>query len=81
MIVRASGHRTLTTHLFDASSDHLDSDAVFAVKPSLLRTFTPRAPDDPRRPDGITGPWLSVESDFVLTPGQPGEPRDPGRTA
>jgi hypothetical protein len=35
--------------LFDAESDYLDSDAVFAVKPSLLRAFTSRAADDPGR--------------------------------
>jgi hydroxyquinol 1,2-dioxygenase len=80
MIVRAPGHRSVTTHLFDAASDHLDSDAVFAVKPSLLRTFTPRPADDPERPDGITGSWLSLESDFALVPGEAGEPGDPGRT-
>ena len=80
MIVRAPGHLSLTTHLFDAGSDYLDSDAVFAVKPSLLRAFTPRAADDPERPDGITGSWLSLESDFVLVPGEVGESRDPGRT-
>jgi catechol 1,2-dioxygenase len=81
MIVRAPGHRSVTTHLFDSESDYLDSDAVFAVKPSLLRAFTPRAADDPDRPDGIAGPWLSLESDFVLGPGDAGEPVDPGRTA
>jgi catechol 1,2-dioxygenase len=81
MIVRAPGHRSVTTHLFDAESDYLDSDAVFAVKPSLLRVFTPRAADDPDRPDCFAGPWLSLESDFVLVPGDAGEPVDPGRTA
>jgi hydroxyquinol 1,2-dioxygenase len=81
LILRAPGHRSLTTHLFDAASDHLESDAVFAVKPSLLRTFTPRRADDPERPDGITGSWLSLESDFVLAPGEAGEPGDSGRTA
>ena len=33
MIVRAPGYRTLTTHVFDAASEYLGSDAVFAVKP------------------------------------------------
>src|SRR4051794_11147644 len=68
MIVRASGYRTLTTHIFDAESDWLESDAVFAVKPSLVRHFQPRAGDDPDRPDGVAGEWYSVESDFVLVP-------------
>ena len=36
LIVRAPGYRTVATHVFDsATSLHLDSDAVFAVKPSL----------------------------------------------
>lgn len=35
-VVSAPGHRTLTTHLFDAASDHLDEDAVFGVRSSLV---------------------------------------------
>jgi hydroxyquinol 1,2-dioxygenase len=68
MIVRAPGHRPLTTHIFDAESEWLDSDAVFAVKPSLVRHFEARAADDPERPDGVEGKWYSVQSDFVLVP-------------
>jgi hydroxyquinol 1,2-dioxygenase len=82
MIVRAPGHRTVTTHVFDANSEYLDSDAVFAVKPSLLREIVPRAADDPDRPDGVEGEWASLRCDFVLVPGdEPGEPADAGRTA
>ncbi len=68
MIVRAPGYETVTTHIFDRESPYLDSDAVFAVKPSLLRAFVPRAPDDPDRPAGISGEWVSVENDLVLAP-------------
>jgi protocatechuate 3,4-dioxygenase beta subunit len=82
MIVRAPGFRSLTTHLFDATSRYIDSDAVFAVKPSLCREFVHRSPDDPDTPEGIDRGWWSLESDFVLVPSdQPGEPVDPGRTA
>ena len=56
MIVRAPGYRTLTTHVFDAASQYLDSDAVFAVKPSLAREFV--------REDG----GYAVELDLVLAP-------------
>ena len=68
MIVSAPGYETLTTHLFDADSEYLDSDAVFAVKPSLLRRFVRRAADDPERPPGVEGDWWSVENDIVLAP-------------
>jgi hydroxyquinol 1,2-dioxygenase len=68
MIIRAPGYRTLTTHVFDAASEYLDSDAVFAVKPSLLREFVARTADDPDTPDGIDGDWVSVENDLVLVP-------------
>jgi catechol 1,2-dioxygenase len=66
MIVRAPGHRTLTTHIFDEQSDYLDSDAVFAVKPSLVRRFVPRTADDPEKPAGVEGDWFSVENDMLL---------------
>ena len=38
-IVSAPGHRTLTTHVFEAGSPYIDSDAVFGVKASLVREF------------------------------------------
>ena len=81
IIVRAPGYRTLTTHIFDSSSDYLDSDAVFAVKRSLLRTFVRHSEADPRTPAGIVGDWYSVENDLLLVPGEAEEPDDPGRTA
>jgi hydroxyquinol 1,2-dioxygenase len=69
LIVSAPGYQTLTTHIFDAESTYLDSDAVFAVKPSLLRQFVPRAADDPQRPATVPpGDWFSVENDLVLAP-------------
>lgn len=68
LIVRAPGYVPVATHIFDRDSDYLDSDAVFAVKPSLLRTFVPRRADDPDRPTGVTGDWWSVRNDIVLAP-------------
>jgi catechol 1,2-dioxygenase len=82
MIVRAPGYKTVTTHVFDGASQYLDSDTVFAVKPSLLRTFVERSADDPERPPGVSGEWVSVENDIVLVPGEDGGAVvDPGRTA
>jgi catechol 1,2-dioxygenase len=68
MIVRAAGYKPVTTHIFDRESEYLESDAVFAVKPSLLRDFVPRSADDPDKPTGVSGDWVSVENDIVLAP-------------
>jgi catechol 1,2-dioxygenase len=37
--VRAPGFKDLITHVFDAGSDYLDDDAVFGVRPALIREF------------------------------------------
>ena len=68
LIVTADGFQPLTTHIFDAASPYLQSDAVFAVKPSLLREFVPRRADDPEHPRGFSGEWCSVRNDIVLAP-------------
>ena len=56
MIISAPGYETLTTHIFDAESPYLDNDAVFAVKPSLVRRFV------------RDGDRWSVENDILLVP-------------
>jgi len=66
MIVTAAGYQRLQTHIFDSASEYLESDAVFAVKRSLIRSFEGRSPDDPSTPVGVSGPWFSVENDIVL---------------
>lgn len=81
VVARAPGFRSVTTHVFDAESAYLDDDTVFAVKPSLLREFVPRAADDPERPEGVEEPWVSLELDLVLAPGEAeDEVVDRGRT-
>ena len=83
IVVRAAGFATLTTHIFDAESEYLDRDTVFAVKPSLLRHFEERSADDPQRPPGVERPWVSLTLDLVLAPGgveSAASPADHGRT-
>ena len=66
--VSAGGFERLTTHVFDRASPYLDSDAVFAVKRSLIKPFARRRTDDPSRPSGVDGAWSSLEMNFVLAP-------------
>ena len=44
-IATAPGHRDLTTHIFVAGSEYIESDTVFAVKKSLVVDF--KEDDDP----------------------------------
>ena len=37
----ADGYKELITHVFDEQSAHLDDDAVFGVRDSLVRRFVP----------------------------------------
>ncbi len=52
-MIMAPGHERLVTHLFVSGDQYLDSDAVFAVKNSLIRDFTREAPGV--APDGLEG--------------------------
>lgn len=64
--VGAPGHRTLVTHVFTADSEHLDSDAVFGVKRSLVVDFERHGPGT--APDGrrLDTPFHTATFDIVL---------------
>jgi hydroxyquinol 1,2-dioxygenase len=65
-MVSAPGYRTLVTHVFTADSAHLDDDAVFGVKRSLIAEFAEH--DAGRAPDGRESavPFHAAEFDIVL---------------
>jgi hydroxyquinol 1,2-dioxygenase len=68
-VILADGYEAVTTHIFDRIDPYLESDAVFAVKESLICDFVPHeAPTPEAAKLGITGPMLSAEFDFVLKP-------------
>jgi protocatechuate 3,4-dioxygenase beta subunit len=53
--VSAPGYKDLITHVFDAETEHLDDDAVFGVRESLVRRFEADASGE-----------LATEFDIVL---------------
>lgn len=67
-IAAAEGFETLTTHIFIEGSPYLDSDAVFAVKPSLVRAFELRDDTDEAANFGLADPFRVAEFDLVLAP-------------
>jgi hydroxyquinol 1,2-dioxygenase len=77
VIVSAPGYQTVATHIFDSGSKYLTSDAVFAVKASLVRTFERHEPsqDGASALDGTPVPpgvpagtaWYTLAHDFRLS--------------
>ncbi len=49
-MVSAPGYESVTTHVFEAGDEYLDSDAVFGVKESLISEFVRHEPGT--APDG-----------------------------
>jgi hydroxyquinol 1,2-dioxygenase len=68
-VVSADGYEPVTTHIFDRIDPYLESDAVFAVKDSLIVDFADhRSPDETAKRLGITGSYCTAEFDFRLVP-------------
>ncbi len=66
--VSAPGHVTLTTHLFVAGGPHIDDDAVFGKRDSLVVDFAAHPPG--RAADGreMRVPYCSTRFDVRLAP-------------
>ncbi|MEU4674724.1 dioxygenase [Amycolatopsis sp. NPDC023774] len=65
-IVRAEGHEEVTTHAFVRNSPYVESDAVFAVKRSLLTDFAVQCDAATARRFGVAAPFTHAKVDFVL---------------
>jgi hydroxyquinol 1,2-dioxygenase len=68
MIVSAQGYRPVTTHLFVAGSQYLDSDAVFGMKESLVAQFDRHLPGVGPGGEQVAVPYYTVNYDFRLRP-------------
>jgi hydroxyquinol 1,2-dioxygenase len=68
-VLTADGYEAVTTHIFDRTDEYLGSDAVFAVKESLICDFVRHeTPTREAAKLGISGPVLTAAFDFVLKP-------------
>ena len=71
VIVSAPGYHSVATHIFDSGSEYLATDAVFAVKSSLVRDFERHEPGPAGAavPEGIPPgqAWYSLGHDFRLS--------------
>jgi hydroxyquinol 1,2-dioxygenase len=68
-VVSAEGYEPVTTHIFDRTDEYLGSDAVFAVKDSLVCDFARHETADAEaRRLGIDPPYYTTQFDFRLKP-------------
>jgi hydroxyquinol 1,2-dioxygenase len=68
-VVSAEGYEPVTTHIFDRGDEYLGSDAVFAVKDSLVCDFVRHdAAEGEAARLGVRPPYYTVAFDFHLKP-------------
>lgn len=67
-MVKAPGYQTLITHVFDEEDRHLDSDAVFGVKSSLVTEFAKQGPGTASDGREMEEPFYTMNYDIVLAP-------------
>lgn len=65
-IVGAPGFEPVTTHMFVAGDQYLDSDAVFGVRDSLIVDFVPTDDAGTASRLGLRSPYYAATHDFVL---------------
>ena len=65
-MVSHPGHQTLITHVFIAGSPHLDDDAVFGVKASLIAPAEQQAPGEGPGGRTLDAPWWRMTFDLRL---------------
>ncbi len=73
-LVHADGYHELTTHAFVAGSAYVDSDAVFAVKQSLLVDFAESTDEATAERFGVAVPFTHARFDIVLEASAPSTP-------
>ena len=64
--IQADGYHPLITHLFVEGDEYLNSDAVFAVKESLIVDFKKNSNDEDAKKWKVDTPFYDVQYDFKL---------------
>jgi protocatechuate 3,4-dioxygenase beta subunit len=71
-IVSAPGYQQVITHVFVDGDPHLDGDAVFAVKDSLVGNYQKVDDAALAKKRGLSNPFEKLEFDFRLSPAKKG---------
>ena len=71
-IVSAPGYQQVITHVFVEGDPHLDGDAVYAVKNSLVGKYKKVNNPEQAKKLGLSNPFLKLTWDFHLSPDRAG---------
>ena len=66
--IQAPGYETLTTEFFVEGGQHLDDDAVFGVKDSLVADWKLNRSEEEAAKLGVSAPFHELDYDVVLNP-------------
>lgn len=66
--IEAPGYERLTTEIFNESDEHLDNDAVFGVKNSLVLDWRVNESREDAEGLGLAAPFHEINYDIVLEP-------------
>lgn len=75
-VVVAEGYETLISQVFADDSEYLGSDVVFGVNRALVGKFAAHEDGKAAAPD-VTGPYYTLEYEFVVAEGTPVWPTPP----
>jgi hydroxyquinol 1,2-dioxygenase len=70
-MVAAPGYQRLVTHVFAAGGPHLDDDAVFGVKESLIEAFSEEPPGEGPAGRTLDDRWWKLVFDVRLAREEP----------
>jgi catechol 1,2-dioxygenase len=70
------GFKTQYSQVYSADDPNLETDAQFGVTEALIGRYVRHEREPAPSPD-VTGPWYSLEHEFVIEPGEAKLPRPP----
>jgi catechol 1,2-dioxygenase len=75
-LIYKPGFKTIASQLYSADDPQLEHDSQFGVTHALISHYVLHE-EEPAPDADVTGPWYSLEHEFVLEPGEARLPPPP----
>jgi hydroxyquinol 1,2-dioxygenase len=75
-LIHKPGFKTHISQVYVNDDEHLDSDVQFGVTAALVGNYV-RHEDEPAPAPDVTGAWYSLDTTFIVEPGEAKLPRPP----